>query len=65
MNVGIELLRGLAAFGIVGCHLSLPCRTAVGWYATALCDMNVAGFAALSGMMMNFLISCLHWLQKP
>lgn len=46
----------MAAFGIVGCHLSLPCRTAAGWYATALCDMNVAVFAALSGMMMYFSI---------
>lgn len=54
MNLGIELLRGLAAFGIVGCHLSLPCRTAAGRSATSLCDMNVAVFAALSGMMMYF-----------
>lgn len=56
MNIGLELLRGLAAFGIVGCHLSLPSRTSVGWYATSLCDMNVAVFAALSGTMMYFSI---------
>lgn len=52
MNNGISILRGLAAFGIVGCHLLLSPRTGPGWFATNLCDANVGVFAALSGYLM-------------
>ena len=52
-NFGIDLLRGLAAFGIVGCHLSLPNRTDGGCLVTALCDFNVGLFAALAGFLMG------------
>lgn len=51
---GLDLLRGIAAFEIVGCHLSLSPRTVGGEWATALCDFNVGLFAAISG----FLTSC-------
>ncbi len=46
---GIDILRGLAAFGIVGCHLMLSPRTAIGEWATHFCDMNVAVFAVVAG----------------
>lgn len=52
--VGLDLLRGIAAFGIVGCHLLLMSRTECAWRLTSLCDMNVAIFAALSGYVMAF-----------
>ena len=51
-NEGIDLLRGIAAFGIVACHLNLLPMTAMAWKVRALCDMNVALFAALSGFLM-------------
>ena len=50
--IGIDLLRGGAAFGIVGCHLSLAPRTAGGELVTALCDFNVGLFAAVAGFLM-------------
>ena len=50
---GIDLLRGLAAFGIVGCHLSLQDRTDAGCLVTALCDFNVGVFAAVAGFLMS------------
>ena len=50
--IGIDLLRGVAAFGIVGCHLSLAPRTAGGELVTALCDFNVGLFAAVAGFLM-------------
>lgn len=49
---GLDWLRGIAAFGIVGCHLSLAPRTSGGEWATALCDFNVGLFAAISGFLM-------------
>ena len=52
-NLGIDLLRGFAAFGIVGCHLSLPDRTEGGWLVTSLCDFNVGLFAAVAGFLMS------------
>ena len=52
--IGIELLRGIAAFGIVGCHLLLSPRTGAGALVTCFCDMNVGVFAALSGYLMAF-----------
>lgn len=50
---GLNLLRGIAAFGIVGCHLSLSPRTSGGEWVTALCDFNVGVFAAISGFLMT------------
>lgn len=51
-NYSIEFLRGLAAFGIVGCHLALTPMTESALQLRALCDMNVCLFAALSGYLM-------------
>ncbi len=51
--LGIDVLRGLAAFGIVGCHLSLLDRTDAGCLVTALCDFNVGVFAAVAGFLMS------------
>ena len=50
--LGIEVLRGMAAFGIVGCHLLLGPRTVCGNLLTSLCDFNVGLFAAVSGFLM-------------
>ena len=50
---GLDLLRGIAAFGIVGCHLGLSQRTSGGAWVTALCNFNVGLFAAISGFLMN------------
>lgn len=50
---GIDLLRGIAAFGIVGCHLCLSPRTDGGNLVTALCDFNVGVFAAVAGFLMR------------
>lgn len=49
---GIDVLRGVAAFGIVGCHLSLFPRTVGGDLVISLCDFNVGVFAALAGFLM-------------
>jgi peptidoglycan/LPS O-acetylase OafA/YrhL len=49
----LDLLRGIAAFGIVGCHLSLSPRTGGGELVTSLCDFNVGLFAALAGFLMS------------
>lgn len=51
-NVGIDVLRGIAAFGIVGCHLLLLPMSNAGRLLTSCCDMNVGVFAALSGYLM-------------
>ena len=50
--LGIDVLRGVAAFGIVGCHLSLFPRTTGGDLVISLCDFNVGVFAALAGFLM-------------
>ena len=50
--VGFQLLRGVAAFGIVGCHLSLDPMTSAARLLTGLCDFNVGVFAALAGVLM-------------
>lgn len=50
--LGLDFLRGIAAFGIVACHLELLPLTPDGWTLRALCDMNVGLFAALSGYLM-------------
>ena len=49
----IDMLRGIAAFGIVGCHLMLYPKTAGSAALTGLCDMFVGLFAALSGFWMG------------
>ena len=49
---GIDWLRGIAAFGIVGCHLALAPMSDACWRIRDLCDMNVGLFAALSGFLM-------------
>ena len=49
---GLDLLRGISAFGIVGCHLSLFPRTVGGDLVISLCDFNVGVFAALAGFLM-------------
>ncbi len=46
---GIDILRGIAAFGIVGCHLVLSPRTVAGEWLTHFCDMNVAVFGVIAG----------------
>lgn len=51
--VGLDLLRGIAALGIVGCHLCLSPRTDGGNLVTALCDFNVGVFAAVAGFLMR------------
>ncbi len=50
--VGIDFLRGVAASGIVGCHLCLSPRTDGGSLAIALCDFNVGLFASVAGFLM-------------
>lgn len=50
---GVDLLRGIAAFGIVGCHLSLSPRTVGGELVTILCDFNVGVFAVIAGLLMG------------
>lgn len=49
---GIDWLRGIAAFGIVGCHLALTPMNDTCCRIHDLCDMNVGLFAALSGFLM-------------
>lgn len=51
-NTGIGVLRGFAAFGIVGCHLSLAPMSQGGAILLSFCDCNVAIFAALAGYLM-------------
>lgn len=51
-NSAIDLLRGVAALGIVGCHLLLAPRTQSATLITGLCDVGVGIFAALSGYLM-------------
>ena len=64
--LGIDLLRGIAAFGIVGCHLSLEPKTIGGDIVTSLCDFNVGLFAAVAGFLMcgNDCESWLAYVRK-
>jgi len=50
---GIDWLRGVAAFFIVGCHIGLLDRTEGGFALTHFCDMNVGVFAAISGFLLQ------------
>ncbi|HBJ59911.1 MAG TPA: hypothetical protein DDY72_05685 [Verrucomicrobia bacterium] len=52
---GIDILRGIAAFGIVGCHLLTEPRTAAGSAILHFCGMNVAVFAVLAGYFTHIL----------
>ena len=55
---GIELLRVMAAFLIVGCHVALVERTLMAQVFLYFCDAGVAVFAAISGFLMaeSFLV---------
>lgn len=46
---GLDLLRGLSAWFIVGCHIGMFPRTAAAMGATHFCDMFVGVFACISG----------------
>lgn len=50
---GLDLLRGIAAFGIVACHLMLFPSTVVAERLVSFCDFFVAVFAAISGFVMT------------
>jgi len=60
---GFDLLRGIAAFGIVGCHLSLEPKTIGGDIVTSLCDFNVGLFAAVAGFLMCGVDDHVSWLS--
>ena len=51
-SYSIDLLRGVAAFGIVACHLNLGTMTDGAWTLRWYGDMFVGLFAALSGYLM-------------
>lgn len=63
-NWRIELLRGVAAFGIVGCHLALSPQTDMGHAIVSFCDMNVGLFAALSGFLMSMKGSWMDYVRR-
>lgn len=64
MYYGLNILRGIAAFGIVGCHLCLSPRTSGGDWVTTLCDFNVGLFAAISGFCMSQTKSGIGYVSK-
>lgn len=49
---GLDILRTIAAFGIVGCHLCLRDVSPSASVVLSFCDLNVGLFAALSGFLM-------------
>lgn len=49
---GLDILRGVAAFLIVGCHLQLLNYTSNAHGLLRFCDMNVGVFAAVAGWLM-------------
>ena len=51
--LGIDLLRGLSAFGIVACHLMLYPAMSTGAWIQHFSDLNVAIFAAIAGFVMS------------
>lgn len=53
---GLTLLKGIAAFGIVGCHLFLAPMTRAAESLLHFCDLGVALFGAMSGffLMMSY-----------
>ncbi len=54
--IGVEWLRAIAAFGIVGCHLCLSNMTSASLWLGSFTDLNVGVFAMLAGFF--FLSSC-------
>ncbi len=50
--LGLEWLRAISAFFIVGCHIGLLTRTPSAAKLTWFCDTNVAVFALVSGFLM-------------
>lgn len=46
---GIDWIRGIAAVGIVGCHLDLPGMTEGAWWLKRFTDLNVGVFAVIAG----------------
>ena len=50
---GLDWLRGVSAFFIVGCHIGLIDRTPMGTALTHFCDLNVGVFAAISGFLLQ------------
>ena len=52
MRYGLTLLKGLAAFGVVGCHLFLAPVTQCADKALHYCDLSVAVFGAVSGYLL-------------
>lgn len=49
---GLDVLKFIAAFGIVGCHLGLSNRTVGADVVMRLTDINVGIFAAISGFFL-------------
>ena len=49
---GLALLKGMSAFGIVGCHLFLAPMTNASKYLLHFCDLGVALFGAMSGFFL-------------
>lgn len=49
---GLDVLKFIAAFGIVGCHLGLANRSAGAEVLMRLTDVNVGIFAAISGFFL-------------
>ncbi len=54
--VGVDWLRGISAYGIVGCHLALPNMTQGALRLASFMDLFVGVFAMLAGFF--FLQSC-------
>lgn len=48
----LDLLRGIAAFGIIGCHLNLAAYTPAVRTLLSYCDLNVGVFGAIAGYLM-------------
>ena len=51
--VGLSLLRLIAAWGIVGCHLNLSPAEGFPQQLLSLTDANVAIFAMISGYLLS------------
>ncbi len=54
--IGVDWLRGIAAFGIIGCHLDLNNLTWGAKFLQRFTDLNVGVFAVLAGFF--YLFSC-------
>lgn len=49
---GLDWLKGIAAFFIVGCHITLSPRTGAAEWMTHFCNMFVGVFGAISGFLL-------------